>query len=112
YIYYTGGATFYNQPHSLFVNRLRSGVGSGLYFKDRLGTNVNTGGIGVRARSPLTFVSSSDRRVVPVRERPAAFPVRERPDRPNQPYRSDVRNRTYYPVHPDHPYHPYLLYRT
>src|SRR5437763_2823252 len=66
YIYYTGGATFYNQPHSLFVNRLRSGVGSGLYFKDRLGTNVNTGGIGVRARSPLTFVSSSDRRVVPV----------------------------------------------
>src|SRR5438270_7797848 len=89
YIYYTGGATFYNQPHSLFVNRLRSGVGSGLYFKDRLGTNVNTGGIGVRARSPLTFVSSSDRRVVPVRERPAAFPVRERPDRPNQPDRPD-----------------------
>ena len=91
---YGGGVVFYNEPRSLFVNRLRSGVGSGLYFKDRLGTNVNTGGIGPRARSPLTFVSRLDQRAVPVRERPATFPVRERPDRP------DVRNR---PAHPDRP---------
>src|SRR5213595_646350 len=106
YIYYTGGAAFYNQPHNLFVNRLRPGVGSGLYFKDRLGTNVNTGGIGVRARSPLTLVSSSDRRAVPVRERPTTFPVRERPDNSNQANRPDVRNRPDPSDHPDHPDRP------
>ncbi len=97
YIYYTGGAGFYNQPHNLFVNRLRPGVGSGLYFKDRLGTNVNTGGIGPRSRDPLNLVSRSDPRAVPVR--PAAFPVRARPDRPDRP---DVSR----PDHPDHPDHP------
>src|SRR5881394_4323645 len=70
YIYYTGGAAFYNQPHNLFVNRLRPGVGSGLYFKDRLGTNVNTGGIGPRSRDPLNLVSRSDPRAVPW-QRPA-----------------------------------------
>ena len=94
YIYYTGGAAFYNQPHNLFVNRLRPGVGSGLYFKDRLGTNVNTGGIGPRSRDPLNLVSRSDPRAV--RVRPATFPVRERPDHPDQPNhpdRPDVRNR-------------------
>jgi hypothetical protein len=98
FIYYTGGATFYNRPHNLFVNRLRTGVGSGLYFKDRLGTNVNVGGIAARSRDPLTFVSRSDPRAVPVR--PAAFPVRERPDRPNQSDRPDVRTR---PDQPDRP---------
>src|SRR5437016_1519358 len=101
YIYYTGGAAFYNQPHNLFVNRLRPGVGSGLYFKDRLGTNVNTGGIGPRSRDPLTFVSRSDPRAVPVR--PATFPVRERPDNSNQANRPDVRNRPDHPDHPDRP---------
>jgi len=106
YIYYTGGAGFYNPPHNLFVNRLRPGVGSGLYFKDRLGTNVNTGGIGVRARSPLTLVLSSDRRAVPVRERPTTFPVRERPDNSNQANRPDVRNRPDPSDHPDHPDRP------
>src|SRR5881392_3666916 len=102
FIYYTGGAAFYNQPHNLFVNRLRTGVGSGLYFKDRLGTNVNVGGIAARSRDPLTFVSRSDPRAVPVR--PAAFPVRERPDRSNQSDRPDVRERR--PDHPDHPDRP------
>jgi len=101
YIYYTGGAHFYNPPHNLFVNRLRPGVGSGLYFKDRLGTNVNTGGIGVRSRSPLTFVSRSDQGAVPVR--PATFPVRERPDNSNHANRPDVRNRPDHPDHPDRP---------
>src|SRR5881227_3562680 len=99
YIYYTGGAAFYNQPHNLFVNRLRPGVGSGLYFKDRLGTNVNTGGIGPRSRDPLNLVSRSDPRAV--RVRPATFPVRERPDHPDQPNhpdRPDVRSR---PDRPD-----------
>src|SRR5205807_8134544 len=98
YIYYTGGAGFYNPPHNLFVNRLRTGVGSGLYFKDRLGTNVNVGGIAARSRDPLTFVSRPDPRAVPVR--PAAFPVREPPDRPNQSDRPDVRTR---PEPPDRP---------
>ena len=101
FIYYTGGAAFYNQPHNLFVNRLRTGVGSGLYFKDRLGTNVNVGGIAPRSRDPLTFVPRSDPRAVPVR--PAAFPVRERPDRSNQGDRPDVRTRPDHPDHPDRP---------
>jgi len=101
FIYYTGGATFYNPPHNLFVNRLRPGVGSGLYFKDGLGTNVNTGGIAPRARSPLNYVTRSDPRAV--RVRPAAFPVRARsdfPDRPNQSDRPDVRNRQDRPDRP------------
>ena len=101
FIYYTGGAAFYNQPHNLFVNRLRTGVGSGLYFKDRLGTNVNVGGIAPRSRDPLTFVSRSDPRAVPVRS--AAFPVRERPDRTNQADRPDVSTRPDHPDHPDRP---------
>src|SRR5439155_790744 len=79
----------------------RPGVGSGLYFKDRLGTNVNTGGIGPRSRDPLNLVSRSDPRALPVR--PAAFPVRARPDRPDRP---DVRNRPDHPDHPDHPDRP------
>ena len=101
YIYYTGGAAFYNQPHNLFVNRLRPGVRSGLYFKDRLGTNVNTGGIGPRSRDPLNLVSRSDPRAV--RVRPATFPVRERPDHPDRPDRPDVRTRPDHPDHPDRP---------
>ena len=110
YIYYTGGAGFYNQPHNLFVNRLRPGVASGLYFKDRLGTNMNTGGIGPRSRDPLNFVSRSGSNAVPVR--PAGFPVRQRPDRahnsdrPNQVDRPDVRSRPDHPDHPDHLDHP------
>src|SRR5919109_319884 len=103
YIYYTGGVGFYNQPHNLFVNRLRPGVGSGLYFKDRLGTNVTTGGLAPRQRSPLTF-TRSDPGAVPVR--PAAFPVRERPDRSNRadrPDRPDVRTRPDHPDRPDRP---------
>jgi uncharacterized membrane protein YgcG len=98
FVYYTGGIAFYNQPHSLFVNRVRPGVGSGLYFKDGLGTNVSTGGLAPRPRSPLNYVTRSDPRAVPVR--PAAFPVRERPDRSNNADRPNVRNR---PDHPDRP---------
>jgi len=90
YIYYTGGVGFYNQPHNLFVNRLRPGAGSGLYFKDPLGTNVNTGGIGARSRDPLNFVTRSNPRAVPVR--PAGFPARARPDHPDHPDHPDRPN--------------------
>src|SRR5690242_2563803 len=100
FIYYTGGAAFYNPPRNLFVNRLRSGVGSGLYFKDRLGTNVNVGGIGPRSRDPLNLVSRS--RAVQVHQ--TSFPVRERPDRSNQADRPDFRDRgNNHPDHPDRP---------
>jgi hypothetical protein len=113
FIYYTGGATFYNQPHNLFVNRLGSGGGSGLYFKDRPGTNFNTAGIGPRSRSPFTFVSHADPRSgnggssgVTVRERPASRDHGAQPDHPNNPGRPDVRSRPDNSNHPDHPARP------
>src|SRR2546429_8165348 len=102
YIYYTGGAAFYNQPHNLFVNRLRPGVRSGLYFKDRLGTNVNTGGIGPRSRDPLNLVSRSDPRAV--RVRPPTFTVRERPGHPDQPNRPVSADGPKPPCHPAPPH--------
>lgn len=70
---YGGGVVYFNEPHSLFVNRL-NGTSGGLTFKDPVGTNVGLGGIGPRYRNPgdggLGFVSRTGGTSMPIRERP------------------------------------------
>ena len=82
---YGGGVVYYNQPRGLFVNRLRSGTGSGggFYFKDRSATSLGLGGLGVRSRAgqTTTFSGLNRRAPMPVRERSASFPVSDRPVR-------------------------------
>ncbi|HVH08316.1 MAG TPA: DUF4384 domain-containing protein, partial [Gemmatimonadales bacterium] len=81
---YTQPFLYGNQPNNLFVNRLRGGpgTGSGLYFKDRPGTNLGLAGIGARWRGPpTTLYSGVQSRGVRVRERAwsSADPVRTDP---------------------------------
>jgi hypothetical protein len=84
-IYYTGGAVFYGQPRSLFVNRLRPG-GPGFYVGERMWRGADVGGVGPRLRVPAgTLLGRAGPAVIPVRGRDAAMrvplPVRERPAR-------------------------------
>lgn len=100
---YGYGYTFYRQPRNLFINRLRTGVGVGMSFKDPAGTNRGVGGIGPRFRIPAGTMGTRVRSGVGVRERDArqsdaerraSFPVRDRSvrDRGDQPDRG-VRDR-------------------
>jgi Domain of unknown function (DUF4384) len=70
---YGGGVVYFNEPHSLFVNRL-NGTGRGFAFKDPVGTNVGLGGIGPRYRTPgdpgVGFVSRTGGPSTPIRQRP------------------------------------------
>ncbi|HZI22746.1 MAG TPA: DUF4384 domain-containing protein [Gemmatimonadales bacterium] len=95
---YGSGSVFYNQPRGLFVNRLRSGPGSGMYFKNRTGTGVTytgLGGIGARSRiGQTTMFSGNGARAIPVRDRGTAFPVADRPSRSSQGDRSDRMTRS------------------
>jgi hypothetical protein len=70
FIFYGGGFRFHNRPRNLLINRVRTGTGFQMSFKDRPGTNTADGGIGPRFRAPEgTLVT---------RRRPDATPVRER----------------------------------
>src|SRR5216110_2124271 len=100
YIFYGGGYRFYNRPRNLFINRVRTGSGVQMYFKDQLGTNTGVGGVGPRFRVPDgTLVARRRPDATSVRERDAmqrdggdrvAFPardrgeVRDRGDRPDR----------------------------
>jgi len=100
YIFYGGGYRFYNRPRRLFINRVRTGTGVQMYFKDQLGTNTAVGGVGPRFRVPDgTLVARRRPDVTSVRERDVmrrdggdrvAFPardrgeVRDRGDRPDR----------------------------
>jgi len=88
YIFYGGGYRFYNRPRRLFINRVRTGTGVQMYFKDQLGTNTAVGGVGPRFRVPDgTLVARRRPDVTSVRERDVmrrdggdrvAFPARDR----------------------------------
>ena len=68
--YNRGGFAFYNRPRNTFINRVRTGTGFQMSFKDRAGTNTSVGGVGPRFRVPEgTLVT---------RRSPAATPLRER----------------------------------
>src|SRR5213592_4324863 len=101
YIFYGGGYRFYNRPRNLFINRVRTGSGVQMYFKDQLGTNTGVGGVGPRFRVPDgTLVARRRPDATTVRERDAmqrdggdrvAFPARDRGevrDRGDRPERS------------------------
>src|ERR1041385_1194655 len=109
YIYYGGGYAFYGgRPRNTFINRVRtgsgwSGVGVHMTFKDQLGSNATTSGIGPRFRVPDGALSARRRpESAPVRERNVAqryggdrvsFPVRDRGDRPSRPDRDEPVDR-------------------
>src|SRR6266550_1478963 len=86
--YYGGGYGFYNRPRNLFINRVRTGTGVQMYFKDQLGSNAAARGIGPRFRAPEgALVARRRPDATPVRERDAmqrdrgdrvSFPVRDR----------------------------------
>src|SRR5881409_2067653 len=48
--YYGGRYGFANRPRNLFINRVRTGTGVQVTFRDRLGTNPSVGGVGPRFR--------------------------------------------------------------
>src|SRR5207248_1278859 len=50
--YYGGRYGFANRPRNLFINRVRTGAGVQVTFRDRLGTNTSVGGVGPRFRVP------------------------------------------------------------
>src|SRR5882724_3652515 len=68
--YYGGGFAFYNRPRNVFINRVRTGTGFQMSFKDRPGTNTSVGGVGPRFRVPEGTLIT--------RGRPDATPVRVR----------------------------------
>src|SRR5437867_5572884 len=68
--YYGGRYGFANRPRNLFINRVRTGTGVQVTFRDRLGTNTSVGGVGPRFRVPDGALAT--------RRRPDATPVRER----------------------------------
>ena len=98
--YYGGRYGFANRPRNLFINRVRTGTGVQVTFRDRLGTNPSVGGVGPRFRVPDgALVTRRRPDATPVRERDAmqrrggdrmAFPardrgeVRDRGDRPDR----------------------------
>src|SRR5206468_3818020 len=98
--YYGGRYGFANRPRNLFINRVRTGTGVQVTFRDRLGTNTSVGGVGPRFRVPDgALVTRRRPDATPVRERDAmqrhsgdriAFPardrgeVRDRGDRPDR----------------------------
>jgi hypothetical protein len=117
--YYGGGFAFYNRPHNTFINRVRTGTGTGfqMSFKDRPGTNTADGGIGPRFRAPEgTLVTRRRTDATPVRERDAmqrngrdratGFPTRDGGDvrdRGNAGDRGNVRDRGETRDRGDHP---------
>src|SRR5213593_2705288 len=99
-VYYGGRYGFSNRPRNLFINRVRTGTGLQVTFRDRLGTNTSVGSVGPRFRVPDgALVTRRRPDATPVRERDAmqrrggdriAFPardrgeVRDRGDRPDR----------------------------
>ena len=90
--FYGGGYAFYNRPRGLFINRVRTGTGFQIPFRDRAGANAAVGGVGPRFRVPdgalatrrrpdATSVRERDAMQRDGRDRPATFPVRDRGDR-------------------------------
>ncbi len=83
-----GGYAYYNRPHNPFINRVRTGTGVRMYFKDQLGTNTSVGGIGPRFRMPEGTTLARGRSGVATRDRaavrrntpdgPVSFPTRDR----------------------------------
>jgi hypothetical protein len=83
-----GGYAFYNRPHNLFINRVRTGTGVRMSFKDQLGTNASVGGIGPRFRIPEGTAVARGRTGVAPRNRdamrrntadgPVSFPTHDR----------------------------------
>ncbi len=67
---YGGRYGFANRPRNLFINRVRTGTGVQVTFRDRLGTNTSVAGVRPGFRVP-------DGALV-TRRRPDATPVRER----------------------------------
>ena len=64
------GYGFYNRPRNLFINRVRTGTGVQMYFKNQLGSNAAASGVGPRFRAPAGALVA--------RRRPDATSVRER----------------------------------
>ena len=80
YYYRPYGYAFYNRPHNLFINRIRTGTGVRMYFKDQVGRSASVGGVGARFRIPQGTTLARGRSGVATRDREAV--LRERPDRP------------------------------
>src|SRR6266496_3036004 len=80
YHYRPYGYAFYNRPHNLFINRIRTGTGVRMYFKDQVGRSASVGGVGPRFRIPQGTTMARGRSGVATRDREAV--LRERPDRP------------------------------
>src|SRR5947207_12229574 len=105
FIFYGGGFRFHNRSRNLFVNRVRTGTGFQIPFRDRSGTNASVGGVGPRFRVPDGGLVARRRPdTTPVRERDAmqrdggdraSFPVRDREvrDRGDRPDRSTPTGR-------------------
>src|SRR5689334_9411925 len=71
--------TMYSRPRNLFINRVRTGSGFGMYFKDQPGTNVGVGGVGARFRIPQGTFAARGRGSAVTRDR--AVMGRDVPDR-------------------------------
>src|SRR5947199_6546703 len=66
--YYGGRYGFANRPRNLFINRVRTGTGVQVTFRDRPGTNTSVGGVGPRFRVPDVALATRRRPDTPVRE--------------------------------------------
>jgi uncharacterized protein DUF4384 len=102
YIFYGGGYAIHNRSRNLFINRVRTGPGVQIPFRDRRGSSVAVAGAGPTFRVPDgALVNRRRPESTPVREavqrdgrdRVTAFPVRERAEARDRGDRGDRPDR-------------------